>query len=556
MEGAHCALLDLGATGLRRWPYKHTVTTLLSQDPASASASAPIDDGPGLRRVFVIDSSQTEAELLQQRLRSHYPHLEEVSWTAEPASVLERVEAFAPDLVITEHQIPGYDLLGTIKALRKRFPHLPLLVMSAVAGEAAAVSALKAGANNFLPKSRCEELRSVIDHELAEARVLAASALLQAEAERQRRVNQAIFNQVHAGLWILSASAAVERANVHGQNMLGGFGRLGTEGFACIEAWWADSGEVVAEQEWPGARAVDRAEYVAPKLIRIRRFDGQQRVISCGATPLVGEDGASLGAVVMASDVSDEIVVQQRLRQAEERLRRLSLRQYARHEEQMAALSRELHDNLGQVLSLLKLHLMSAAGAAHNGQRRRLELDEALPLVDLALQRLREMCGELRPSELTDFGLVSALQSLGAAASRASGVPIEVVEIGVVRPLETTHQLGLFRVAQQALTNALRHAAPASVRLDLEWRDDAAVLSVSDDGKGFEVDAPRRSNQQGLNGMRERMELLGGQLDVHSQAGAGSTVSASLPLTTPAISVKPDAEPGPKVTAPTPGQVP
>lgn len=526
-EGAHCQHLVPVPPCPRLARRAHHAVTAYFADP---SATATGDDSPGLRRVFVIDGSQTDANLLKARLHSHYPTLDEVRWTAEPAAVMDHIEAFAPDLVITDHHIPGHDLFSTIKALRQRWPHLPMLVMSAVAGEEAAVQALKAGASNFLPKSRAENLQAVIDRELADARVQAASARLQAEAERQRRVNGAIFNQVHAGLWILSSSAAIERVNLHGKDMLGGFGRFNAEGFGGVQAWWAGNGEPLAAHDWPGARAVERAEHVAPQLIRVLGFDGRERVISCGATPLAGEDGASLGAVVMAIDVSEEIAVQQRLRRAEERLRQLSLRQFERHEAQMAALSRELHDNLGQVLSLLKLHLVSATRAQHSGPRRKLELDEALPLIDLGLQRLREVCGELRPSELTDFGLAEALSSLGAAATRASGIAVSVAESGAPRTLDASHQLGLFRVAQQALTNALRHSGAATVRLGLEWRPDVAVLSVVDDGAGFDLDLPRRPSQQGLNGMRERMELLGGALEIASQARSGTTVWASVPL--------------------------
>ncbi len=494
-----------------------------------ASPDADVDPAPTLRRVFVIDGSKSEADQLTQRLRTHYPSLDEVRWTAEPPSALDKIEAFDPDLVITDHHMPGHDLFGTITALRRRWPHLPVLVMSAVAGEEAAVRALKAGANNFLPKARSENLQAVIDRELAESRLQLATARLQAAAERQRRVNEAIFSQVQVGLWILSPTGGIERGNRHSRDMLGGFQPLGVEGFASVQARWADTGEPLLASDWPGTRAVERGENVPVRLLQVRTLDGRDRQISCGAVPLRAEDGASLGAVVMAMDVTDEIALQQRLRSAEDRLRHLSLNQSVRHEEQMAALSRELHDNLGQVLSLLKMHLMSAVRPANSPSRRRIELLEALPLVELALKRLREMCGELRPSVLTDFGLSAALVSLSAAATRASGVRVSAAEEGTPLALDPTHQLGLFRVAQQALTNALRHAGATNVRLTLRWTESAAELSVSDDGMGFDPESPRRPEQHGLHGMRERMELLGSLFNVSSSPGGGTTVRASVP---------------------------
>jgi signal transduction histidine kinase len=198
----------------------------------------------------------------------------------------------------------------------------------------------------------------------------------------------------------------------------------------------------------------------------------------------------------------------------------------------MAALSRELHDDLGQVLSLLKMHLATAVRLGTHEQRRTLELGEALPLVDVALSRLREVCGELRPSELSDFGLGAALVTLANAASRASGVTVSFKEHGDPIDLGTGMELGLFRVAQQALTNALRHSGAPTVWITLHWRAAGVEVSVRDNNVGFDPEAMRRPNQQGLHGMRERMELLGGLLRVDASRGVGTSVSALAPAST------------------------
>lgn len=230
-----------------------------------------------------------------------------------------------------------------------------------------------------------------------------------------------------------------------------------------------------------------------------------------------------------ALDLFSEVQLQERLRQAEARLRHLSLHQSESHELQMANLSRELHDNLGQVLALLKLHLSAAAQPDLPSARRALEIDQALPLVDMALGRLREVCGDLWPSELRDFGLGPALAGVCRAAARAGGIAVTCNETGQPRALASSSLLGLFRVGQQALTNALRHAGAASVRLELDWQDAAVTLTVSDDGRGFDASAPCLPSQHGLRGMRERMELLGGRLCIDSRPGHGSSVQARLP---------------------------
>jgi two-component system, NarL family, sensor kinase len=233
--------------------------------------------------------------------------------------------------------------------------------------------------------------------------------------------------------------------------------------------------------------------------------------------------------VVTAMDMTDEVALRERLRLAEEHVRRLSVHQLALHEQQIAGLSRELHDDLGQVLSLLKLHLGSAARAERGSERQSLEVMEALPLVDLAINRLREVCSDLRPSELSDFGLGPALAALCAAAARAGGIQVTMQEGGVARALDSTLELGLFRVAQQSLTNALRHAGAAHVGIELLWLEGGVELRVADDGAGFDDGGPLQPHQHGLRGMRERMDLLGGSLSVESRLGVGTTVCARIP---------------------------
>ncbi len=483
---------------------------------------------PRLRRVVLIDDSELDAELLEMRLCDHYPSLESVLRLTGCDGLVERIAEHRPDLVITDYHMPGYDVVATVAALRRRWPLLPVLVMSGLVGEEQAVAVLKAGANDFLPKSRSERLPLVIARELAEADAQHAQTRLHEQLERQQRVNQAIVDQVPVGLWLLSPDGEVVRANRQAAEMMGG-PALQERGFKGLRGWWSDTGMPIRRQDWPGEHALHQRETVAPRLMRVQPRAGLERHFSCGAAPLLAEDGTVLGAVITATDMSDAVALQEKLRRAEAQMRHLSANQLDLHEREMASVSRELHDNLGQVLSLLKLHLGSAAHPATLAARRELELNEALPLVDLALRRLREVCGELSPSELSAFGLGPALVTLCAAAARAGGIVVEMTAEGEPCQLDPRLALGLFRVGQQAVTNALRHSGAATVQLALNWHASAVDLSVTDDGAGFDPQAERRPDQQGLRGMRERMELLGGTLTVESHFGEGSVVRARLP---------------------------
>lgn len=498
-------------------------------EPVQADADATRRT-PRLRRVVVVDDSELDAELLEMRLHDLYPELESVLRLSGPDGLIERIAEHQPDLVITDFHMPRYDVVATVVALRRRMPLLPVVVMSGQVGEEQAAAVLRAGASDFLPKSRSERLPMVISRALAEADAEHAQARLREQLEQQQKINQAIVDQVPVGLWLLSLNGEVVHANHLGIELLGDRALL-ERSFEGLRGHWSDTGKAFRREDWPGASAITRRETVAPRLLRVQTPSGDARHFSCGAAPLIAEDGTALGAVVTALDMTDEVALQEKLRHAEAQMRHLSANQLDLHEREMASVSRELHDNLGQVLSLLKLHLDSAAQPDAPAARRSLELSEALPLVDLALRRLREVCRELSPSELSAFGLGPALAALCAAAARAGGIVVEMNEEGETKPLDARLTLGLFRVGQQSVTNALRHSGAATVRLALRWSADAVDLSVADDGVGFDPRGSRRPDQQGLRGMQERMELLGGTLVIESQLGEGSVVRARVTYT-------------------------
>lgn len=491
--------------------------------------ATPSNARPPLRRVVVIEDSVIHFEVLELRLRAEYPGLEDVQCLDSPLDLLERIAAFGPDLVITDYHMPGYDVLATLTALRQRWPRLPVLVMSGQVGEERAVQLLKAGASDFLPKARLEQLARVIDRELAESQAQTDKARLQQQLDNQRLLNQAVIDQVPVGLWMTSPDGTVLHASQCGAELMSDLGALHDDGLHAVGAWWVDTGQPMEPADAPAARAIGQGQALPARLARVLDKDGRERFLSCAAAPLLAQDGSSLGAVVTALDLTSEVQLRERLRQAEMRVRQLSQNQSESHELQMANLSRELHDNLGQVLSLLKLHLGAAARRDLPSARRKIEIDQALPLVDMALSRLREVCGDLWPSELRDFGLGPALASVCSAAARASGMAVSCNETGRAHPLAASSLLGLFRVGQQAVTNALRHSSAAAVQLELDWQDNTVSLTITDDGTGFDTAAACLPTQHGLRGMRERIELLGGTLRIDSRPGHGTVVQASLP---------------------------
>jgi PAS domain S-box-containing protein len=203
------------------------------------------------------------------------------------------------------------------------------------------------------------------------------------------------------------------------------------------------------------------------------------------------------------------------VRSARERLSSLSRRLLSVQEEERRHLAIELHDELGQLLTAVKMNL---------GAR---QLQDASENVDIALQTVRDLALDLRPAMLDDLGLASALRWYADRFARQARVVMHL-SIEEVTRLDPNVATACFRVAQEALTNVVRHAHAKNVGIVLRQSGTELELRVRDDGKGFDVDAARdraaHGASMGLLGMEERVALAGGFIEIHSAPGEGTTV--------------------------------
>jgi signal transduction histidine kinase len=217
----------------------------------------------------------------------------------------------------------------------------------------------------------------------------------------------------------------------------------------------------------------------------------------------------------------------QRLEANEREFRRLGRAVWRVQEDERRRLARELHDGLGQNLTALKQHLAQVGGPL--GEAGRAHLDAAIRLCSDALEDTRNLTRLLRPPILDDLGLVPALEWLARAVGESSGLEV-VVELGEVPPLDGELETLLFRIAQEALSNAARHAQARSVLLHLAQRGQELQLQVVDDGRGFDPAAVAARGGNGLGGMRERLRLHDGRLELLAAPGRGTRLRAVVPM--------------------------
>ncbi len=274
-----------------------------------------------------------------------------------------------------------------------------------------------------------------------------------------------------------------------------------------------------------GQRTIFETEYLCKRPSLSRWF--VMRV-----TPMSENDG---GAVITHEDITERKQAEAALRESYCRLQTLGREVQMARERERRHLSRELHDEFGQLLSALKFDLNRMAGGPARRRQSALlsrQLARASRTVDRLFASLRQLISGLRPALLEEFGLVPALEALVNENKERVGLHGQVIVEGDFpsRLLGPEIEGALYRIAQELLTNVVRHAKATQVTVVLRHESGRVVLAVRDDGRGVPKQARGRIDRYGLLGVHERAELLGGKVEILSDERRGTSVAVAIPV--------------------------
>ncbi len=224
------------------------------------------------------------------------------------------------------------------------------------------------------------------------------------------------------------------------------------------------------------------------------------------------------------------------LRKSHEQLRSLAAHLQSAREEERTNIAREIHDELGQALTALKIDLSLIAEKLQNGNGNATlveQLKADVDIVNSTILTVKKICTELRPAILDHLGLGAALQWQAEEFQKRSGIKCEVT----LKPYNITADRDqatvLFRIFQEALTNVLRHSKATNVKAVLTEQDNSIMLQIADNGVGFTVEQLSKANSFGLVGMRERVHICNGELRISGRPNEGATITALIPRSCP-----------------------
>jgi len=232
--------------------------------------------------------------------------------------------------------------------------------------------------------------------------------------------------------------------------------------------------------------------------------------------------------------ISSLVLISQRMRQQQDELQGEKVQRLRSmidgQDLERQRLSRELHDSIGQSLIAVKLQLENAGN--HSYSQIRTSVDVAKDMIDQTIDEVRRVTNALMPAALNEFGLISALRARCDEMANTAGIKVVFENTGSIERLEDKSKTYLYRIAQEAMTNIIKHARASEMQIILHRIELRVTLMINDNGKGFIFDPSCYKHRNGIQNIRERVALLNGSFELKSQPNAGTSLRITIPYKT------------------------
>ena len=476
-------------------------------------------------KILIVEDSEEDTLLLLRHLRrdGYVPTHQRVDSLAEAETALKSQKW---DIVISDYVLPHFSGLEALELIRKNNLDIPCIIVSGRITDETAVAAMKAGARDYIMKDNLKRLGPAIERELAEKEARHERKKAQEELREVSEKLYLVTETIQDAFWMSSPDIGAVAYLSPAFEDIWGVSRIRFERipYSLVDTIHSEDRERFLELCKKHAEGKPYGgEY------RIIRPDGSIRWIYDRGYPIYSDDGKVVMMTGVARDITPQKQAESNLKNAESNLRNMANRLVRLQEEERRNIARELHDQVGQSLTGLKLMINQAMRSPK--EKTAPVLDEAQSVVTELIQQVREMSLALRPSMLDDLGLLPTLLWHIERYTNRSGIKVNFEHVGLQDYFSPDVNTAVYRIIQEALTNVARYAKVNEVNVRISKEDNAIHLTVEDQGRGFDLSRVSTKESAGISGMRERAQQLGGSLMIKTSPGNGTCLIAELPLT-------------------------
>jgi PAS domain S-box-containing protein len=417
------------------------------------------------------------------------------------------------DLLLTDLIMPEMDGITLMKNAREIDPFLVGIIITGQGTVQTAVNAMKSGAFDYILKPLDMGILSQVISRAIEVRRLR-------EAEKKYR---SIFENSTGGIYQSTAEGIFITANRALARILGY--HSAEELISHIK----DAGQLYVQQNRRKEFMIhiQKNNIVVGLESQVYKKDGSSIWISEDAIAVHNESGTFLYYEGCVKDITDRKHAEEELRISREQLRSLSAYLQSAREEERMHIAREIHDELGQVLTALRMELSWLGGRIPDLANRTNSMSD---MIDSGIKTVRKILTALRPNLLDDLGLIAALEWQAEEFQKRTGITCELVTDKQEINLERDVAVAVYRILQEALTNITKHANATLVRVTIFCRPDQLIMGVTDNGRGIPEGQISKLRSFGLTGMRERAQILGGDFSIKGLRHNGTQLEITIPL--------------------------
>lgn len=431
---------------------------------------------------------------------------------------LEELRNQTFDLLLTDLVMPGMDGLTLLRQALEIDPFLIGIIITGKGTIQSAVKAMKVGAFDYVLKPiDLETLRQILYRAMGVRRLR--------EAEKKYR---SIFENAIGGIYQITPDGRYITANLALSRIFGyesphdlitDISNIGLQLY------------VKSDRRSKFIHLIQQNKVITGFESQVYRKDGRKIWISESACAVYDANGKLLYYEGIIEDITERKLAEEELKRSREQLRNLSAHLQSAREKERMYIAREIHDELGQTLTALKMDLSWLNSKIPKDQKSLLLKTRTMSdLIDTAVKTVQRVSTELRPGLLDDLGLTAAIEWQTDEFKQRTGIQCELYldseDVMVIQDISTA----LYRILQEALTNIVRHANATIVKVSFKKKAGKVELEVRDNGKGITEEQISNPKSFGLIGIQERVYLLGGEVHIIGIYGKGTTITVNIPL--------------------------
>jgi two-component system sensor histidine kinase UhpB len=472
-------------------------------------------------RILMLEDDLIDADIVQWTLKENFTCIFNVAVNKEAYCVA--LDEFQPDLILADNALPRFNAKEALEMVLERSMNIPFILVTGTVSEEFAANIIRLGADDYILKDRLARLPAAINSALHKKRSEAA-------IKHSEEVRRLIMNSALDAIVCISPGGVITVWNSQAENMFG----------------WKEN-EIIGKQ---------LVETIIPEQYREAHNRGLRLYLQTGEGPVLnklieitalhhsGKEFPVELAIVPIKKSGDDFFcafirditlrkkAEEKLQHSYEEIRRLASHLQDVREEERLIIAREIHDQLGQQLTVMKMDInwLKRKSALTTSETAREKLEELNLMMDETMKTVRRIAADLRPGLLDDLGLGAAIEWHLNEFEKRAGITVQYEGLNDEVPLSIASKTGLFRIVQESLTNVARYAQAKNIMVHLEKQDGQLLLTVRDDGIGFDQEKISAKKTFGIVGMRERTAMMGGNCDISSEPGKGTTIVVRVPL--------------------------